>query len=186
MSTSTRITIGQYDEMIRRGDFEPREEHQVELIYGEISPMSPINPPHDNAVDELTEWSFEILPAKAVRVRVQGSFGIPFLDSVPQPDLAWLRRKDYSSERPSPADVLLVIEVSDSSLSKDRGIKARLYAEAGVADYWIVNVNDRSVEVRRDPRGSEYGTVEIFRAGQDVRPLAFPDAALPVSRVFPD
>src|SRR5689334_1719578 len=143
MSTSTRITVGQYDEMIRRGEFEPREEHHVELIYGEISPMSPINPPHDYTVDELTEWSFQTLPPGAVRVRVQGSFGIPVLDSVPQPDLAWLRRKDYLAQRPEPGDVLLVVEVSDSSLVRDRGLKARLYAEAGIADYWIVNIPDR-------------------------------------------
>ena len=68
MSTSTRLTMEQYDELIRRGDFEPREEHHVELIYGEITPMSPINPPHHDIVSELTEWSFEVLPPKAVRV----------------------------------------------------------------------------------------------------------------------
>src|SRR3954449_1525999 len=138
MSTSTRITMDQYDAMVRRGEFEPREEHHVELIYGEISPMSPINPPYDDAVDELAEWSFESLPRGAVRVRVQGSFGIPVLDSAPQPDLAWLRRHNYKTQRPTPEDVLLVIEVADSSLAKDRGLKAGLYAEAGIADYWIV------------------------------------------------
>ena len=140
MSTTTRITLEQYDEMIRRGDFEPREEHHVELIYGEISRMNPINPPHDDAVEELNIWSFEVLPPKAARVRVQGAFGIPFLDSVPQPDLAWLRWNRYVRQRPTPEDVLLVIEVADSSLAKDRGLKARLYAEAGIADYWIVNL----------------------------------------------
>ncbi|MCA1684596.1 MAG: Uma2 family endonuclease [Planctomycetia bacterium] len=185
MSTSTRITVEQYDAMIRRGDFEPREEHHVELIYGEITPMGPIGLAQDNAVDELTEWSFESLPRRAVWVRVQGSFGIPLLDSVPHPDLAWLHHEDHSARRPTPEDVLLVVEVSDSSLPKDRGLKARLYAEAGVADYWIVNINDRCVEVRRDPQDSSYRSVEVFTAGQDVRPLAFPDVALPVDRVFP-
>ena len=153
MSTTTRITLEQYDEMIQRGDFEPREEHHVELIYGEISPMNPINPPHDDAVEELNEWSFEVLPPKAVRVRVQGAFGIPFLDSVPQPDLAWLRRNRYTKQRPTPEDVLLVIEVADSSLAKDRGLKARLYAEAGIADYWIVNLPGRSVEAAQGSAG---------------------------------
>ena len=186
MSTSTRITVDQYDRMIERGEFEPSEDHYVELIYGEITPMSPINPPHDRAVDILTEWSFESLPPRAVWVRVQGSVGIPLLDSVPQPDLVWLRRKDYSKVRPQPEDVLLVVEAADSSLSKDRGIKSRLYAESGIADYWIVNINDRSVEVRREPQGHEYRSVEVFRAGQEVRPLAFPGAALPVDRLFTD
>jgi Uma2 family endonuclease len=186
MSTSTRITLEQYDEMIRRGDFEPREDHHVELIYGAISPMSPINPPHDDAVDELAAWSFKTLPEGAARVRVQGAFGIPVLDSAPQPDVAWLRPKRYSKQRPTPEDVLLVIESADSSLARDRGLKAGLYAAAGLADYWIVNIPERSIEVRRDPQGGSYASVIVLKAGAEARPLAFPEIALPVSRIFPD
>jgi Uma2 family endonuclease len=185
MSTSTRITMAQYDEMIRAGLFEPREEHRVELLYGEIVPMSPINPPHNFAVMEMTEWSYEVVPRAAARISVQGAVGIAALDSEPQPDVVWLRRKDYSVTHPTPDDVLLVIEVSDSSLPKDRGLKARLYAEAGFSDYWIVNIPERCVEVRRDPHGTAYRSVVTFRAGQEVRPLAFPDVSLPVARVFP-
>ena len=185
MSTSTRVTVAQYDAMVRRGDFEPREDHHVELIYGEISAMSPINPPHDDSVDKVAEWSFDNTSRETVRVRVQGSVGIPDLDSAPQPDVVWLKRRDYATRRPSPADVLLVIEVSDSSLPKDRGLKARLYAEAGIADYWVVNLPGRCVEVHRDPQGPAYRSVEVFTAGQEVRPLAFPEVALPVDRIFP-
>jgi Uma2 family endonuclease len=185
MSTTARITLGQYDEMIRRGDFEPREEHHVELLHGELVPMSPINPPHNFAVVRLNEWSFESLPPQAVWVLVQGSFGIPLLDSAPEPDLAWLRRHDYSERRPEPDDILLVVEVSDSSLAKDRGLKAGLYAAAGIADYWIVNIPDRTVEIRRDPRGGAYQSLQVLNPGDEARPLAFPDAALPVDRIFP-
>lgn len=185
MSTTTRITMDQYDAMIRRGDFEPREEHHVELIYGEITPMSPTGPPHHDTVDELTEWSFEALPPKTVRVSVQGPIGIPALDSEPEPDIVWVRRQSYRVQHPRPADVLLVIEVSDSSLPKDRGLKARLYAEAGITGYWIVNIPDRCVEVRRDPRGDAYHSVAVFTIGDEVHPLAFPDIALPVARLFP-
>ena len=187
MSTTARITVEQYDEMIRQGCFEPSEEHHVELIYGEISPMmSPINPPHDDTVDLLNEWSFACLPRGTIRVRVQGSFGIPLLDSVPQPDIAWLKPGHYRTQRPLPEDVLLVIEVADSSLAKDRGIKAKLYAEAGIPDYWIVNLRDRTIEVHRDPQGSSYRSLEIRRIGEEVRPLAFPDVALSVSTLFPE
>jgi Uma2 family endonuclease len=172
--------------MIRRGDFEPREEHHVELIHGELSPMSPSNPPHNDTVDELTEWSFESLPRGAVRVRVQGSFGIPVLDSAPEPDVAWLRRKDYSTQRPLPEDVLLVVEVADTSLAKDRGLKSGLYAAAGLADYWIVNIPDRSIEIRRDPRAGSYASLVVLKSGDEARPLAFPEIVLPVARLFPD
>lgn len=185
MSTSTRITLEQYHAMIERGDFEPREEHHVELIYGEITPMSPTREPHACAVDFLAEWSFDQAPRDAVRVRVQGPFGIPALDSEPEPDLFWARRADYSTRHPRPAEILLVIEVSDSSLARDRGLKARLYAEAGIADYWLANIPDRCAEVRRDPRGSEYRSVQVYRKGQQVRLLAAPGAALDVDRLFP-
>lgn len=185
MSTSTRITIEQYDEMIRRGDFEPREEHHVELIYGEIIPMSPIGAPHNDVVSDLTEWSFEVLPPKVVRVFSQGAIGIPALDSEPEPDIVWTRRQSYRTQHPRPDDILLLIEVSDSSLGKDRNLKAKLYAEAGIADYWIVNLQENCVEVHRDPQGSVYRSVEIVKVGQDVRSLSFPDAVLPVARIFP-
>ena len=185
MSTSTRVTLARYHEMIRRGLFEPREEHHVELLYGEIVPMSPIGPPHDNTITELTEWSYESFPPKTIRIIVQGAVTIFEFESEPEPDLVWARRQDYSQRHPEPADVLLVVEVSDSSLAKDRGLKARLYAEAGITDYWIVNLKGRCVEVRRDPQGPAYRSVEVFRAGQKVRPLAFPDVALPLERVFP-
>lgn len=185
MSTSTRVTFDQYEAMVRRGDFEPREANRVELIHGEVVPMSPISPPHDNAISELNEWSFDVSPRDAVRVRVQGSVGIPALDSVPQPDVVWLRRQDYSRQHPRPDDVLLLIEVADSSLAYDRTVKAALYAEAGIRDYWVVNIPDRRVEVHRDPAGKAYRSVEAFGPGRDVRPLEFPGAALPVDRVFP-
>ena len=185
MSISTRIKMSQYDEMIREGRFEPREEHRVELIYGEILPMSPINAPHNYLVGLLLEWSFEVLPRKQVFVNSQGPIGIPEFDSEPQPDLVWARRRNYRSELPSTADILLVVEVSDRSLSKDRGLKARLYAEAGIADYWIVNINGQCVEVQRDPDGSTYRSSESFHVGQEVHPLAFPDVSLPVELIFP-
>src|SRR3954454_15314234 len=108
MSTSVKITVEQYQAMIDRGDFEPREEHHVELIRGEIvprfgdDPRIPMNPPHANSVNELTEWSFEVAPRALVRVSVHAAVRIPWLDSEPQPDLAWLARKDYSKIHPGP------------------------------------------------------------------------------------
>ncbi len=192
MSTGVKFTYDQYQEMIRLGLFEPPEEHRVELIFGKIipvygrSPMSPINPPHDYALDRLNEWSFEVLPRGAVWVRVQGSIGIAAFQSQPQPDLVWLARKDYSTQRPTPADVRLLVEVSDTTLKKDRGTKSRLYARAGIADYWIVNIKDRTIEVHREPVGSKYRNIVIYAEGEVVHPLAFPNVSLAVSQLFPE
>jgi Uma2 family endonuclease len=192
MRTSVKFTYAQYQEMIRLGLFDPPEEHRVELIFGKIvpvygrSPMSPINPPHDDTVDELIDWTGEVLPRGAVRVRAQGSIGIPEFGSQPQPDFAWLASRRYRTLRPTPADILHLVEVSDSTLKKDRGKKARLYAKSGIRDYWIINIKDRCIEVHRDPVGSKFQSVIIYKEGEEVHPLAFPDVALAVSRLFPD
>jgi Uma2 family endonuclease len=101
--------------------------------------MSPIGPDHETAVDKLTEWSIESLPKKKVWVRGQHSVGVPELDSAPQPDIVRVARRDYRSGRPTADDVLLIVEVAESSLRFDQGEKAELYAAAGVKDYWLVN-----------------------------------------------
>lgn len=192
MSTKIRFSYRQYEEMIRLGLFNPPEEHRVELIFGQIvpkygkDPMSPINPPHEAAVDRLNDWSTEVLPRGAAWVRVQSSIGIPGMESLPEPDLTWLARKDYSVDRPMPEDVFLLIEVSDTTLAKDGGRKSRLYARAGIRDYWIININKRCIEVRRDPEGSMYQSMTTFVLGQEVPTLVFPDISLPVSRIFPN
>lgn len=182
--TSTRLTYAQFDHLIRRGVFEsivPR----LEMYYGEVVIMPEPKPKHEDLVDEVAEWSFRSLPEGAARVRVQQSLGIPGLDSLTNPDVAWMRRRDYSENRPLAEDVLLLIEVAPTTLSRDRGKKAKLYAKAGIADDWIVNTRDRCIEVRRDPVGDTYRTALVLKPGQEARPLAFPDVALPVARLFP-
>jgi Uma2 family endonuclease len=184
MSTTTRITLEQYDEMIRQGVFEPREEHHVELIQGEVRDRSPIGPPHSVIVGIMNEWSIRQLPGDLITVRVQQPIGIPALDSEPEPDLVVARRGDYFIHHPRPADIPLVVEVADTSLAFDRGAKAALYAAADIQDYWIVNWPQRCVEVSRMPHEGRYTSLQTLHPGQEVRPLAFPDVALPVSRLF--
>jgi Uma2 family endonuclease len=186
MSTSVRITVAEYDRMIAEGRFEPREDHHVELLEGEITPMSPINPGHSNAVRELLKWSILNGPLDQVDIQGQDPIDIAELDSVPQPDIVWIRRGNYRRKRPTSADVLLLIEVSDSSLAEDRGRKARIYAEAGIADYWIVNVREETIEVRRDPEGGVFRSVTTHRPGESVPLLALPEIAFPVAILFPE
>ncbi len=184
MSVTVRTTYDEFDEMIRRGDFGDAD-NRFELLFGEICAMPLPEPPHESAVDELAEWSIRSLPPGAARVRIQNTLGIPTLDSVTLPDIAWMRRRDYATQRPLPEDVLLVIEVSDTTLSIDRGKKAKLYAQAGIADYWIINLPKRCLEIRRDPEGEVYRTVLTPHPGDEARPLAFPDVALPIAQLFP-
>ena len=114
--------------------------------------MTPIGPQHEEVVDRLNAWSVAAVHPLSIRVRIQNSIGIPDLESAPEPDIAWVVERNYSQGRPTATDVLLIIEVADSSLAYDTGEKAALYAAAGVADYWIVDIPHRCVEVRRDPR----------------------------------
>ena len=121
-----------------------------------------------------------------MRVRVQNSIGIPKLDTAPEPDIAWVLRSDYSSGRPLGTDVLLIIEVADSSHEYDCGEKAEIYAAAGIADYWVVNIPDECVHVYRQPDRGRYRTLITFSNGDEIHPLAFPEIALPVSLLFGD
>jgi Uma2 family endonuclease len=192
MSTSVKITVEQFEAMAERGEFDPIEENYVELIRGEIvprfgdDPRTPMNPPHAEVADRAVEWSYDVAPRNLVRIRVQNAIRIPALDSEPFPDLAWLVRKDYFTAHPVPQDVLLIIEVSDSSLGKDRGSKLELYAEAGIRDYWIVDIQGRCVIVHREPQGLIFGDVRTYTQAQEIHPLNFPDVSLPVARLFPE
>ena len=144
--------------------------------------MNPIGSRHEVIVDRLTEWSFANLPKGKVRVRIQNSIGLPALESAPEPDLAWVARRDYSRGRPVAEDVLLVIEVADSSLGFDTGEKADLYAAAGIADYWVVDVAAQRIEVRREPVAGRYASVSTVCRRR--RASAAVDAASqPASRV---
>ncbi|HWB09174.1 MAG TPA: Uma2 family endonuclease [Pirellulales bacterium] len=182
MSTVARLSLAQYDRMIDAGVFETRKANRIELIRGELRKMTPIGPDHEDAVDFLNEWSLAAKPPE-VRVRIQNSVGFPELKSAPQPDVAWVTRK-FSARRPEASEIFLIIEVAQTSLAGERGEKARLYAKAGVRDYWIVNIPDKCVEVFRDPLRGRYKSLRTYATGDEVSPLAFPDVTLSVSSLF--
>ena len=100
----------------------------------------------------------------------------------PEPDVAVVPLGDYETEHPHTA--LLIIEVADSTLRKDRR-KATAYASAGIAEYWIVNLGARTVEVYSSPEGDRYAEVRTLRTGETVQPLALPDVALAVAEILP-
>lgn len=185
MLVVSRFTIADYDRMIAEGKFEGGlNRPRIELIYGELRNMSPIGPPHEEIVDVLNQWSMTNVASRGVRVRIQNSIGIPALDSAPQPDIAWVKEKSYRSARPDGNDVLLIIEVADSSLKYDLGEKAKLYAAAGIAEYWVANIPDRCVEAFREPASGKYSTRDVHRGKDVVHPLAFPGVSLSVASLF--
>ena len=164
------ITLAEYDRMVEAGVFEP--DARIELIRGEILDMAPIGPEHEDAVRRLHLLLFEQCGRRDVVSPQGNSLGLPQSRSRPQPDIAILKwRNDlYTGKRPSTEDVILVVEVSDSTLTFDRGAKLQLYAEAGIPEYWVVNVVGGVVEVYTNPSESGYQTSRIARQ----------DAALPL------
>jgi len=157
------------------------EDESVELLRGMLVAMSPSGAPHMEVIDRLTELLVLALNKRA-RVRVQGSFAAAE-DSQPEPDLAVVPREDHSRAHPTTAHLL--VEVSGSSLAKDRHIKAAIYAANGVPEYWIVNLVDDLIEVRTEPQGETYTRVTPYRRGESIRPTAFPDVALEVDAILP-
>lgn len=176
-STIRPLRRVEFDALGRQGVF---DQERVELLYGMVVRMSPIGPRHNNAVDRLNKILVLALGDRA-RVRPGGSFAIGD-DSEPLPDFSILEPKDYLDDHPYAA--FLIIEVSDSSVAQDRNVKALLYAEAGVPEYWIVNVVDRVIEIYRDPVKGKYTTTTVHARGDSVTMLRFPDVTVGVSDVI--
>ena len=166
------------------GLFGPEE--KLELIRGEIVEKMPQGTPHATAISLTFDALYDVARAAGGFVRCQLPVSLPG-DSEPEPDLAVARGRanDYRGHHPGPEDLLLVVEVSDSTLVYDRTDKARLYAEANVSEYWVLNVGERLLEVRRDPQGGEYRSLQTVREGETVSPLFVPAENLAVGDLLP-
>jgi Uma2 family endonuclease len=185
MSTVANFTLEQYERMVESGAFDGQYQQRVEFIHGEIRQMNPIGSWHAQVLGDFTDWSYDVAPRTQISIRVQTTLRIPEFNCAPEPDLLWVRRRRYSRKHPEPADVLLLAEVAESSLGEDRGEKRDLYARAMIAEYWIVNLVDNTVEVYRERDGVSYQWSRIFRRGDAVTPLSLPNASLLVSELLP-
>ncbi|MBL8950930.1 MAG: Uma2 family endonuclease, partial [Myxococcaceae bacterium] len=150
-----------------------------ELLYGRLVPMT-IHPPHSHFVKVLTKL-FVIALGDRADVLVQSPIASSD-DSEPEPDLSIVPAATYFDDHPSRA--LLIIEVADSTLKKDRTVKAQLYAETGVPEYWIVDGNGAAIEVYSQPIDGRYSSVVRYSAGQTVSPTAFPDIVVSLDALF--
>jgi Uma2 family endonuclease len=158
-----RFTVAEYEELMRLGFLD--EDSNVELLEGWIVPKMPKYPPHDSRIDLLNHWLMRHLP-EGWYARIQNS--VVTADSVPEPDVAVVRGRpgDYTDRHPSGGDTSLIIEVADSTVRRDRA-KAAIYARAGIAEYWIVNLDDRQIEVYVNPRGR--GAKRVYQPAKVLR-----------------
>ena len=181
--TRHKLNVDEYYRMAEAGIL--GEDDRVELIDGDIIDMAPIGPGHEATVGGLTETLVLAFVGRAI-VWPQNSIRLGRW-SAPQPDLAVLRRRaDFYStgERAGPEDVLLLIEVADSSLRYDRTVKLPLYARAGIAEVWIVDVKRGVVEVSRAPAGDGYAEMTTHQRGESVALSLAPEIVVKLDLIF--
>ncbi|HZL16712.1 MAG TPA: Uma2 family endonuclease [Polyangia bacterium] len=154
---------------------------KVELLRGFIVRMSPQNARHAFVVQRLTRFLVLALADRGAVVRVQLPLALGE-DSEPEPDAAVVPAGDYRDEHPSTA--LLIVEVAGSSLANDLGEKARLYAAAGIAEYWVVDIEHDLVVIHTDVVANVYNRVTPCRSGDLLTPRAFPDVSVPVREIL--
>ncbi len=160
------------------------EDDHVELIKGDVLEMPPIDSPHSGKVNRITVLLTRLLGDKSI-IAVQNPILISD-DSSPQPDFAVLhpRADFYEDKHPTPTDVYLVIEVSDSTLRFDKIEKAMLYAQAGIPEYWILDVNNKLVIQHTQPSETGYQLIQQLTAGKTVASPTLPDLSLGVDQIF--
>lgn len=173
-----RFTVAEYERMGEVGIF--HEDDRVELIAGEIIKMSPIGDPHVKAMNRLNHRIVRSV-GDDFTVSIQNPVRLSH-DSEPQPDLTVLRGSDRGL--PSAADVILVIEVSDTTLRYDRRVKLPLYAAAGIPEAWIVDVAGQRIERYSEPGANGYAQVVRFGLGETITSTVLPTIAIAVSDIL--
>ena len=174
------FTADEFERMDTAGVFGPEE--RLELMDGEIVEMAPVGPGHGAAIACLNKRLILGVGDWAV-VWIQGGARIG-LRSLPRPDLVLLRPRSYRRANPTPEDVLLIVEVAESSLRYDRIRKQRLYALAGISEYWVASVKGEWAETYRSPEDDGYRDVRRVQRRETIAPLSFPNLVIPVADIF--
>jgi Uma2 family endonuclease len=172
------FTIEEYEQLFESGIL--HENERVELIEGQIVEMNPIGDDHIGRVNRLTRI---FARCADINMSIQNPVRLaPGL--MPQPDMAILRLDASLDRKPVPEEVLLLIEVADSSLAYDRQVKANLYARANIPELWIVDIKGERVETYRDPSPLGYQTIRPFLRGQQLAPAFKPDLLIDVDAIL--
>ncbi len=179
--TKHLFTLDEYERLVEAGGFD--EGARIELIRGEIVDMAAIGVRHEACVARLTRL-LNSLAGGAGLAWPQNSIRLPN-HSRPEPDVTLLKWRDdyYEGKRPTPEDVLLLIEVADTSAGYDRTVKGPLYAKAGIPEYWIVNLQDNVIEVYTDPAEGAYRGMKQAKRG-DTLALPWELGVVAVGDVF--
>jgi Uma2 family endonuclease len=176
-SSPRPLTRAEYEQLVRRGAL---DDARVELLYGRLVSMSPQGEPHAYAVSQLVTLLVRALGERA-RVRVQAPFAAPD-DSEPEPDVVVVAPGAYLDGHPQTA--MLVIEVAETSVARDR-TRGKLYAAAGVVEYWIVNLPEEVIEMHRRPRAGGYAVVTRHDRSEELHLEGLADVGVRVADVLP-
>ncbi|MEB3294080.1 MAG: Uma2 family endonuclease [Synechococcales bacterium] len=175
-----KVTLEQYHLMVDAGVW---NDCHVELLNGVVVEMSPEGVPHASRITTTGEYLRDVL-GKQVQIREGHPITLPSR-SEPEPDIAIVQRvqDNYLSHHPYPENIFWLIEYSNSSLDKDLGVKAEIYASEVIPEYWVMNLRTNTLIVFRDPVDRKYQSRQEFMTGT-ISPLAFPDVAIEVARLL--
>jgi Uma2 family endonuclease len=187
LSMSSNITkrLFTFDDclrMVETGILRPSE--RVELINGELIVMTPIGPRHGGVVDRTNRAFIKLADDKAI-VRTQGTVVLDRFVA-PEPDIVLLRPRadDYVTRNPGVDDILLIIEVADSSLEYDTTAKLSLYAILGIPEYWVADLQNQRLLVHSDAKGDAYASVRELRVGESLAPRLLPECRITTDLLF--
>ena len=177
---TAKWTTEEYHRMIAAGVLRDRK---VELLKGEIVEMPPEGEPHAYCSDEAGEYLAKLLGERA-KIRHAKPITLPN-NSEPEPDLAVVKRlgREYREHHPYPENIFWLIEYANTSLEKDLDIKNKIYAEAGIPEYWVVNLKELHLVVFREPLDGDYATKFTLSTGT-IQPLAFPDISVAIKNIL--
>ena len=183
LATKYKFTVDEYVRLAEVGILGARD--RIELLNGELIIMQVIGHRHSQAVTNLIADLGE-QTRRRYMVSAQNPVELETY-SAPQPDITLVpySRRKTALRHPNPSEVLLIIEVANSSLQYDRGDKMRAYAAVGIREFWILNLEDDQLEIFRKPSGDEYLERSVVPADGTASPLAFPDVSISLSEIIP-